>query len=148
MDFLKAAAKRLGRACIYFTVSQFFITAMFQLSAKDGSRGQFLLFDIEIVLFCFALVMALAQDLFSIKKLSFAVQLLIHFLVTMIALFLLFRIVTGQITNVTRLIYLLAGAAFIYALVAAVVITVRAVRKGHRTDGKEYTPKFSNNTKK
>ena len=66
----------------------------------------------------------------------------------MLALFLLFRIVTGQITNVTRLVYLLAGAAFIYAVAAAVILMVRAVRGGHKTDSKEYTPKFSKNTRK
>jgi hypothetical protein len=142
MKFLKWAGKRLVRACIYFTVTQFFITAMFQTMAKDGSRGQFLLFDIEVVLFGFSLIMALAQDIFGINRLSFPIRLLIHFLVTMAALFGLFSIITGQLTNVTRLIYLLSGAAVIYAVGAAVVLTVRAVKNKRTSDDKEYTPMF------
>ena len=148
MKFLQWAGKRLVRACIYFTAAQLFITAMFQLSAKDGSQGHFLMFDIEIVLLGFSIVMALAQDILTVRRLSLPIRVLLHFLSTMLALFLLFRIVTGQITNVTRLVYLLAGAAFIYAVAAAVILIVRAVRGGHKTDSKEYTPKFSNNTRK
>lgn len=142
MKFLEWAGKRLARACIYFTATQFFITAMFQLSAKDGSRGQFLLFDIELVLFGFSIIMAVAQDIFTVKRLSFPIKLLLHFLVTMAALLLLFGIVTGQLTNVTRLIYLLTGAAVLYAVFAAVLAAVRAVRKKKEGENKQYTPMF------
>ena len=142
MKFISYVGARLARACVYFTVTQFFITAMFQLTAKDGSRGQFLLFDVEIVLFAFSLVMAFAQDILFVKRLSFPVRLLLHFLVTMAALFVLFSIVTNDLSNATRMVFLLSGAAAVYAVGAAAALIVRAVRGGHKTDGKEYTPMF------
>lgn len=142
MKYLKIIGSNLKNACVYFAVTQLFITAFFQLSAGSGSKGQFLLFDIELILFGFSVVMAAAQNVFKIKKLSLVVKLLIHFLLTMVALFGLFATVTGQITNVRSIVFLMSAAAVVYAIFAAVVVIVHLARKKKEEQNKEYTPMF------
>ena len=142
MKYLKIIGSNLKNACVYFAVTQLFITAIFQLTAGEGSKGQFLMFDIELLLLGFSIVMAAIQNIFKIKKLSLAVKLLIHFLLTMAALFGLFVTVTGQITNVRSIVFLMSAAAVVYAIFAAVVIIVRAVKRKREEQNKEYTPMF------
>ena len=148
MKYLKIIGSNLKNACVYFAVTQLFITAIFQLTAGEGSKGQFLMFDIELLLLGFSIVMAVIQNVFKIKKLSLAVKLLIHFLLTMAALFGLFITVTGQITNVRSVVFLMSAAAVVYAVFAAVVIIVRAVKRKREEQNKEYTPVFEKKNKK
>lgn len=148
MKYLKIILSHLKTACVYFTVSQLFITALFQITAKNGAEGRFLLFDVELVLLGFSVVMSVVQDVFGIKKLSFGVRLIIHFLLTMAALFLLFRIVTGQIANTRSVILMMAICAVIYAVFAAVLIIVRVFRKKKDDENKEYKSMFSDEKKK
>ncbi len=39
MKYLKIILSHLKTACVYFTVSQLFITALFQITAKNGAEG-------------------------------------------------------------------------------------------------------------
>ena len=146
MKYLKTVASHLALACIYFTVAQMVITGVFQLTAQNGSKGQFLIFEVEIILFVFSVAMAVIQDVFRIGKLSFGVRLLIHFLLSMLAVFLLFLSVTKQITNARSMVLIMVAAAVIYALFAAVFITVRAV-KAKNSSRKEYRPMFEKSKK-
>ncbi|MBR6920722.1 MAG: DUF3021 family protein [Clostridia bacterium] len=142
MKYLKIIGSNLKNACVYFAVTQLFITAIFQLTAGEGSKGQFLMFDIELLLLGFSIVMAVIQNVFKIKKLSLAVKLLIHFLLTMAALFGLFITVTGQITNVRSVVFLMSAAAVVYAVFAAVVVIIHVFKRKREEQNKEYTPVF------
>ena len=142
MKYLKIIGSHFMRACVYFTFTQLLITAIFQISAKDGSKGQFLLFDIELIILGFSVVMALIQDVFKIKKLSFAVKLLIHFLLTMASFFGLYALVTGQITNFKAVLTLMAVTATVYAVFAGIAALVYVLRKNKADKNKEYTPVF------
>lgn len=144
MKFLKITASNIKNACVYFAVSQLFITALFQITAKSGSKGQFMTFDVEIILLGFSVAMALIQNVFKIKKLSLGVKLLIHFLLTMAAVFVLFLSVTGQITNTKPMIFIMSAAAVVYAVFAFIVIVINLSRKKRDEENKEYTPMFKN----
>lgn len=147
MKYLKIIGTNLKNACVYFVFTQLFITAVFQLTAKEGSKGQFLMFDIELILLGFAIVMAAIQNIFKIKKLSVAVKLLIHFLLTMAALFVLFITVTGQITNVKPILFLMSAAVVIYSIFAAIFLLIQYTRKKREEKNKEYTPMFKDKEK-
>lgn len=147
MKYLKIIGTNLKNACVYFVFTQLFITAVFQLTAKEGSKGQFLMFDIELILLGFAIVMAAIQNIFKIKKLSVAVKLLIHFLLTMAALFVLFITVTGQITNVKSILFLMSAAVVIYSIFAAIFLLIHYTRKKREEKNKEYTPMFKDKEK-
>ena len=88
------------------------------------------------------------RKMFKIKKLSLAVKLLIHFLLTMAALFGLFITVTGQITNVRSVVFLMSAAAVVYAIFAATVIIIRIIRGKRKNVEKEYKPMFLDRKKK
>ena len=147
MKYLKIIGTNLKNACVYFVFTQLFITAVFQLTAKEGSKGQFLMFDIELILLGFSVVMAAIQNIFKIKKLSVAVKLLIHFLLTMAALFVLFITVTGQITNVKSILFLMSAAVVIYSIFAAIFLLIHYTRNKREEKNKEYTPMFKDKEK-
>lgn len=142
MKYLKIIGANLKNACVYFVITQLLITAIFQISAQNGSKGQFLMFDIELILLGFSLVMALIQNILKIKKLSVAVKLLIHFLLTLAALFVMFWAVTGQITNIRSILFLMSGAVAVYSIFAAIYVIVYLIRKKKAEQNKEYTPVF------
>ncbi len=142
MKYLKTIGLHLMTACVYFTVTQLLITAIFQITAQQGSKAQFLPFDIEIIVLGFSVVMALIQDVFKIKKLSFAVKLLIHFLLSMASFFGLFALVTGQITNFKAVLILMSGTATVYAVFAGIASLIYVLRKKKAEKNKEYTPVF------
>ena len=148
MKYLKIVLEHIKTACVYFTVSQFFITAIYQITAENGTKGQFLLFETELLLLLFSVSMALIQDVFKIKKLSFGVKLLIHFLLTMAAVFLLFLSVTKQITSARSFAFLMIFTAVIYAVFAVVMIIVYIAADKKKKESAEYKPMFKEKTKK
>ena len=148
MKYLKIIGSNLKNACVYFVFTQLFITGVFQLTAGNGSKGQFLMFDIELILLGFSVVMAAIQNIFKIKKLSLAVKLLIHFLLTMAALFVMFISVTGQITNIRSVLFLMSAAVAVYAIFAVVIVLINLSRKKKEEQNKEYTPMFKEKNKK
>ena len=148
MKYLKIVGLNLKNACVYFGFTQLFITARFQITAQNGAKGQFLMFDVEIIILCFSLIMALIQNVFKIKKLSFAVKLLIHFLLTLAALFGLFIAVTGQITNIRSVVFLMSGAVAVYSVFAVIMVLIHVARKKREEKNKEYTPVFTGKDKK
>ena len=146
MKYLKIIIDHLKRTCVYFTVSQLLVTAVYQISAQyDTKEGKFILFETEMILLLFSVVMALIQDVFKIKKLSFGVKLTIHFILTMTALFVLMLIIRGN--QIRSIVVLLALAAVIYAIGAAVVIIIRIARKKREDQDKAYTPMFKEKKK-
>ena len=146
MKYLKIIGMQLMTACVYFTAAQLIITAMFQLTAQEGAKAQFLPFDVEVILLGFSLVMALIQNVFRIKKLSFAVKLLIHFFLTMAAFFGLF-ISVRQNTDVNSILYPMLAIAAVYLVFAVIVVIVHISRKKKEEENKEYTPVFNDKDK-
>ena len=146
MKYLKIIIDHLKRTCVYFTVSQLLVTAVYQISAQyDTKEGKFILFETEMILLLFSVVMALIQNVFKIKKLSFGVKLTIHFILTMTALFVLMLIIRGN--QIRSIVVLLALAAVIYAIGAAVVVIIRIARKKREDQDKAYTPMFKEKKK-
>lgn len=142
MKALKWIGEHFRSACVYFTVFQLVISAIFQVNAESGGRGQFLIFSTELILVGFSLVMAFAADIFKIKQLSFPVQLLLHFLSYLAAVFVLFRLVTGDLTKVKSLLFIMFGAAAVYLVCAAIVIIIRAVKNRREKEDQPYVSQF------
>lgn len=142
MKYFKTVLEHIKTACIYFTVSQFFITAIYQLTAQNGTKGQFLLFEVELLLFLFSVVMAVIQNVFRIKKLSFGVKLLIHFFLCMAAVFLLFLSVTKEIASARSVVLLMIFAAVIYAVFAVIMVIIKLNRDKKEKESAEYKPMF------
>ena len=148
MKYLKIVLEHLKAACVYFTVSQFFITAVYQLTAQNGTKGQFLLFETELILLLFSVVMSVIQDVFKIKKLSFGVKLLIHYLLCMAAVVLMFISVTKDMTNARSVVFLLIFATIIYAVFAVFALIVKFSKDKKEKESEEYKPMFKDRTKK
>ena len=148
MKYLKIVLDHLKAACVYFTVSQLFITAVYQITAQNGTKGQFLLFETEMILLLFSVAMAVIQDVFKIKKLSFGLRLLIHFLLTMAAVVLTYVAVTKEITNARSVVFLMIFAAVIYAVFAVVAVIVKLSRDKKEKESAEYKPMFKDKQKK
>ena len=142
MKFFKWLITHLRDACIYFTVFQFAVTAVFQMTAADGGKGQFLIFSVELAVFAFSFALAAAADIFKIKPLSLPVRVLLHFLCCLAAVFLLFRIVAGDMFKVNSLLFIMIGFAFLYIVGAAVVLTVIHFRNKKISDNSEYESQF------
>ena len=140
MKYLKIIGTHLRNACVYFTIAQLVVTIGMQIFAEEGTGGKFILLDVEIILLAFSVIMALIQDVFKIKKLSFIVQLLIHFLLTMAALFIMIMINVDR--PMTSKVILMAVAAVVYAVIAVIMIIIHAVNNKHEEEKKEYTPMF------
>ena len=148
MKYLKIIAEHLRTACVYFTVAQLIITIGMQLSAQEGTGGKIVLFETEMILLGFSVAMALIQDVFKIKKLSFFVRVALHFLLCMAAIFLLFLVVTKQVNNVRSMLPMMAAVAAVYAIIAGIVILIRVIRGKRKNEEKEYKPMFSDSKKK
>ena len=147
MKYLKWIGSHLRDACVYFTVFQFAVTAIFQLTAADGGKGQFLMFYVELAIFAFSVALAFAAEILKIKKLSLFLRILLHFLCCVAALFLLFRIVAGDMFKVNSLLYITIGFAALYVIVAAVAVAILHFRKEKTSDGSEYVSQFKNSKK-
>ena len=142
MKFLKAAGAHLRRACIYFTVFQFAVTAIFQITAQNGGRGQFLIFTVELAVFAFSVALAFAEDILRINNLSLYLRILLHFLCCAAAVILLFRIVAGDMFRANSLLFIAAGFILLYAVAAAVVLIIKRIKDGKKSDESEYTSQF------
>ena len=127
MKFLKWAGAHLRDACIYFTVFQFAVTAIFQLTAENGGRGQFLIFGVELAVFAFSFALACAADILKIKKISLPLRILIHFLCCIAAVSLLFIVL---------------GFALIYIVIAAAALLILHVKNKKISDDSEYESMF------
>lgn len=148
MKYLKIVLEHLKTACVYFTVSQFFITAVYQITAQNGTKGQFLLFETELILLLFSVVMSVIQDVFKIKKLSFGVKLLIHFLCTVAAVVLMFISVTKDMTNARTVVFLMIFTTVIYAVFAVIALIVKLSKDKKEKESEEYKPMFKDKPKK
>ena len=143
MKFFKWVLTHLRDACIYFTVFQFAVTAVFQLTAENGGKGQFLIFTVELAVFAFSFLLAAAADIFKIKKLSLLLRILLHFLCCLLAVFLLFSIVSGDMFKVNSLLFIMFGFAALYIVCAAVAVIIIHVRNKKISDESEYESQFS-----
>ncbi|MBQ1846667.1 MAG: hypothetical protein II135_01555 [Clostridia bacterium] len=142
MKFLKWAGAHLRDACIYFTVFQFAVTAIFHLTAENGGRGQFLIFGVELAVFAFSFALACAADILKIKKISLPLRILIHFLCCIAAVSLLFRIVAGDLFKVNSLLFIVLGFALIYIVIAAAALLILHVKNKKISDDSEYESMF------
>lgn len=124
MKIVKYLGRHLASACIYFTGIQLFITAVFQLLAKQTSSAMFMPMEIELLLLLFSLGMAFAEDILKISSISLTARVLIHALCYLVMTFLLFLSVTKQISNVPALLFILAGAFGVYAIVGGVILVI------------------------
>lgn len=148
MKFFKWVLTHLRDACIYFTVFQFAVTAIFQLTAENGGKGQFLLFTVELAVFAFSLLLAIAADIFKIKKISLFLRILLHFLSCLIAVFLLFSIVSGDMFKVNSLLFIMFGFAVLYIVCAAIAVLIIHIKNKKTSDNSEYESQFSGKNSK
>ena len=148
MKYLKIVLLHIKTACVYFTVSQFFITAVYQLTAQNGTKGQVVLFETELILLLFSVVMSVIQDVFKIKKLSFGLKLLIHYLLCMAAVVLMFIAVTKDITNARSILFMLIFATVIYAVFAVIAVIVKLSKDKKEKESEEYKPMFKDKNRK
>lgn len=142
MKFLKSVGVHLRDACIYFTVFQFAVTAIYQLTAKNGGKGQFLLFFTELTVFAFSVALSFAADILKIKSLSPFVRVLLHFLCCLAAVALLFIIVAGDLFRVNSLLFILLGFSLLYIVTASVTALIIRAVNGKKKDESEYEKQF------
>ena len=147
MKYLKWAGSHLRDACIYFTVFQFVVAALFQLTAESGGKGEFLIFSVEIAVFVFSFVLAAAADIFRIKNVSLGIKLLLHFLCCLAAVYILFRIISRNMFKANSFLYVMVGFAFLYVVGALIAVLVIRLVKKKKSDEAEYESQFNSQGK-
>ena len=147
MKYLKWAAVHLRDACIYFTVFQFVVAALFQMTAESGGKGEFLIFSVEVAVFVFSFVLASAADILKIKSISLPIRLLLHFLCCLAAVYALFRIISRNMFKANSFLYVMLGFAFLYVVGALVAVVIIHLVNKKKSDESEYKNQFTGKNK-
>lgn len=141
MKYLKIIGEHLRAACVYFAAAQILIAAVYQFSGA-AEKGGFITLWVELMLFGFSVLFAVAQDIFKIEKLSLMIRTVLHFLCCMLIVFLLYVAINGKDFRAQQIVFVLVAAVFLYAVIAAVALPIR-FRKSKKQE-EEYTPVFKN----
>ncbi len=90
--------------------------------------------------FCF--LITLATCIFRVKKLSFLLKLLIHFIGCIVSFALTFLVVGGYYKNGKGAFYILMLAVIIYFIIMAICLAVRAIIRATDKDDEKYESQF------
>ncbi len=143
MNIWQIIKKSLTEACVIFCVIFAFI-AIFVLSI-DKSEGLYSLGQ-TFLFFIFALIFAIANVIMRIKKLSFALRLFLHFLITALGFYFCFMLYMGMKgTQLLIGLFLYAVVYFICALVIGLLVSrFRKIKNAHS----DYEKKFKSGKKR
>ena len=129
-DFMKIwnfIKKILKSTCVYFTlISLLFL--LLSLADSNGSSGGF---NASSLFFLpFGLVMALAQELISTKKISAGIRFIGHYASTLLAVFCFLFLPSGNMPSGSTMLILFALLTILYWIIFGLVaLTRRRVKK-------------------
>ena len=133
---------RLVESCIYFTITQFIMSAILYFAEKASGGGLVFQIQFSLLIFGFSFVLSLLNLIFKIKKLNIPAKLLIHSLSTLAVFILIFAVATKQLSNPQSLLFVLFFAAILYVVIAVAVLIIRAVKNKKASEQKTYDPQF------
>lgn len=140
MDIKKLIKKVLNSSCIYFTV----ITACYILILQitNVSDGAAAVEAIRVLLYFIAsILLAIANVIYSIKKIPSAARVIIHYLICVFAFYACFLLPVNMRTSfmVTGIVIFTA----VYAVVMGLIAIFISRLKKNREQSAEYTSQFT-----
>ncbi len=123
----------LSRSCIYFTVVMLgYIIIAAIINVADGR----LLLDAgrTVLFFVFALLLSLANSLWTIPKISGALRLILHYIITLFAFYACFLLPASNSDNPMRASAIIVGLVIFTLLYFAIFGIVMAFRSKFKTN--------------
>lgn len=95
-----------------------------------------------VCVFLFSFFINIINKIFSMKKYSLALRLLLHFVATATLFFVLFFVILGSYESGYGALYIIIAYALVYALVSAIILTIRHLMIKEETKDIRYTSQF------
>ena len=144
MFVLKLIKKWLAHTCVYFTIS-ILIYLLIQAITIVGENFKGLEVDRTLLILVFSLLLALANTVLTLDKLSTALKIAIHFVIVMFAFYACLLLPVSM--PASRIFVGLVLAAIVYAIIMGLVALFRSRYKRISESHDNYENKFSKKTK-
>lgn len=149
MKILKNLKQIVYSACLYFTAAEFailiFANAMGLNYPESGKEiVNFLNLSSSAVILLFAFIMS-ALNLIWKTKLTGAVKVMIHFIVSFATYFVIFVIIPGVYGNMAQIVVRSGLFAVLYFIIAFIALIISTIKRNRQADRAEYKNNFGKN---
>lgn len=134
--FLNFLVNTFKSGCVIFT---FIVFLFYILGNMMASTVQVLNLTNLFLLFLFSIVFALANLILKSKKMNIVLRVALHFITMVAGFFVIFVYLPGNLQKGSSAFVLTVVFTVLYALVTAVILTVRHFIKKRKTDKQEYS---------
>ncbi|MBE6565266.1 MAG: DUF3021 domain-containing protein [Ruminococcaceae bacterium] len=126
-------------ACVYFTLILFFF---YSFGAAVKGKDVVLTISQIGLLFAFGLSLALCGLLFRVQGMNIIIKVALHFTGTVFAFVVFLVLLSGYFANTSGGLIITLIFCFLYVVVAAVILGIRAAVKRKENDDSRYQSQF------